>query len=188
MHSARWWYLGRKSFPTTWNLDLSFTRTTNDNPFPESRMSCILLPALYIGLFVVPTYNKKEVGPLLDAYSARVSWKWCLPNRLQFSCGCLILESQSCKKELTIDVAKGISLNDKAETTGLMWRPYTLDLIFTSRFIEQLHVRNFVVTPVLSTPSPSWNWFILSIYNHTNNQIRNLNLLFVINSNKLGNK
>jgi len=44
-----------------------------------------------------------------------------------------------------------------------IWRPKNLDLFSTIKFMEQLHVRIFVVTPVLSTPSPSLNSGILAI-------------------------
>jgi hypothetical protein len=60
-HTARWWNAGLIRFQTTRKFDLKLTRITIGNPFSDSSMSCIFVPAPYIGLFLVPTNNWNNV-------------------------------------------------------------------------------------------------------------------------------
>lgn len=78
--------------------------------------------------------------------------------RINHSIFCIIIDI------LTFEKAKGKMENFISILGGRMRRPKNLDLFSTIKFMEQLHVRIFVVTPVLSTPSPSLNSGILAIY------------------------
>lgn len=64
---------------------------------------------------------------------------------------------------LTFENAKGKMENFMSILGGWMWRPKNLELFSMIKFIEELQVKIFVVTPLLSTPSPSLNSDILAI-------------------------
>ncbi|KAK7821185.1 hypothetical protein CFP56_037922 [Quercus suber] len=55
-------------FKTTRKFEFNLIRNISGNPIPDSSLSCMFLPAPYIGLFFVSTYKWYNVEPL-SAYS-----------------------------------------------------------------------------------------------------------------------
>lgn len=66
----------------------------------------------------------------------------------------------------TCEKANGKTVKDIWMRGGWMWRRKNLDLLSIPKLMEQLQLKIFVDTPLLSTPSPSLNSRTLSICNY----------------------